>query len=66
MLSSFGTAAGTIGTTITVALIEIDGGETLWTQPEDFAGAQQFAFAWLVPVGLLAVLIAIKSRPARQ
>lgn len=66
MLSSFGTAAGTIGTTITVALMEIDGGEKLWTQPEAFAGAQQFAFAWLVPVGLLAVLIAIKSRRAHH
>ena len=64
MLSSFGTAAGTIGTTITVALMEIDAGEKLWTQPEAFAGAQQFAFAWLVPVGLVAVVIEINNRPA--
>lgn len=66
MLSSFGTAAGTIGTTIIVALMEIDGGEKLWIQPEALAGAQQFAFAWLVPVGLVAVLIAIKSRSAHH
>lgn len=66
MLSSFGTAAGTVGTTITVALMEFDGGEKLWIQPEALAGAQQFAFACLVPIGLVAVLIAIKSRPARR
>jgi MFS family permease len=31
MLSSFGTAAGTIGMTITVALMEGAGGSRLWT-----------------------------------
>jgi hypothetical protein len=66
MMSSFGTAAGTIGTTITVALMEIDGGEKLWTEPQSFAGAQGFAFAWLVPVGLVAVVIGLKSRPLRR
>jgi EmrB/QacA subfamily drug resistance transporter len=66
MLSSLGTAAGTIGITITVALMEIDGGEKLWAEPRALAGAQQFAFAWLVPIGLLALLIAIKSRPRRN
>jgi EmrB/QacA subfamily drug resistance transporter len=66
MLSSFGTAAGTIGTTITVALMEIDGGEKLWTEPQSFAGAQGYAFAWLVPVGLVAVVIGLKSRPLRK
>jgi len=40
MLSSFGTSAGTIGTTMAVALMEIDGGQKLWTQPGAFAGAQ--------------------------
>jgi EmrB/QacA subfamily drug resistance transporter len=60
MLSSFGTAAGTIGTTITVALMEMDGGGELWMQPAAFAGAQRFAFACLVPIGVLALLITRK------
>ncbi len=64
MLSSFGTAAGTIGTTITVALMESAAGPKLWTEPAALASAQQFAFACLVPVGLLTVWIACASRPA--
>jgi len=51
MLSSFGTASGTIGTTIVVALMEIAGGDELWRSQSVFAGAQQFAFGWLVPIG---------------
>jgi EmrB/QacA subfamily drug resistance transporter len=66
MLSSFGTAAGTIGTTITVGIMESTAGRKLWSEPAAFAGAQQFAFACLLPVGLLAVLIAFCSRPAGQ
>jgi EmrB/QacA subfamily drug resistance transporter len=66
MLSSFGTAAGTIGTTIAVALMEIDGGAKLWTQPEAFAAAQRFAFACLVPIGLVALFIARQRRGARR
>lgn len=62
MLSSFGTAAGTIGMTITVALMEGAGGSRLWTDDSVFASAQQFAFACLVPVGLLAVAAALQSR----
>lgn len=65
MLSSFGTAAGTVGTTIAVALMEISGGRNLWTQPAALSSAQQFAFAWLVPVGLLAVMIGIVGRSPR-
>ena len=66
MLSSFGTAAGTIGTTIAVALMEIDGGELLWREPEIFANAQRFAFACLTPNGLVAFLIARKSQRGVQ
>ena len=66
MLSSFGTAAGTIGTTIAVALMEIDGGQLLWREPEVFANAQRFAFACLAPIGLVAFLIAHKSRRGVQ
>ena len=62
MLRSFGTAAGTIGITITVALMEGAGGSRLWTDGAVFASAQQFAFACLVPVGLLAVAVTLQSR----
>ena len=68
MLSSFGTAAGTIGTTIAVALMEVEGGPKLWSSREALAGAQQFAFAWLVPIGLVALIISLceRHRPARS
>jgi DHA2 family multidrug resistance protein-like MFS transporter len=62
MLSSFGTAAGTIGTTIAVALMEMSGGGALWKSQVVFAGAQQFAFAWLVPIGLVAIVISLRAR----
>ena len=63
MLSSLGTAAGTIGTTIAVALMESAAGPKLWSDPAAFSSAQQFAFACLVPIGVLALLIAFNSRP---
>ncbi len=66
MLSSFGTAAGTIGTTIVVALMEFRGGSGLWHDPDVLAGAQQFAFACLLPFGLLAVGIAVTGRRANK
>jgi EmrB/QacA subfamily drug resistance transporter len=62
MLSSFGTAAGTLGTTITVALMEMDSGGKLWDTKETFSSAQQFAFAWLLPVGLIALFIAFRGQ----
>ena len=61
MLSSFGTAAGTIGTTITVALMEIDGGRQLWTKGAVFAEAQQFAFMWLTFAGLIGIAVGLKA-----
>jgi MFS family permease len=64
VLSSFGTAAGTIGTTTAVALMELRGGQSLWVDPVVFASAQQFAFSCLAPIGLLAVLIAYLSGAA--
>jgi MFS family permease len=66
MLSSLGTAAGTIGTTIAVALMESAAGPKLWSDPAAFSSAQQFAFACLVPIGVLAVLIAFNSRPGAE
>jgi hypothetical protein len=64
MLSSFGSAAGTIGTTITVALMESAAGPKLWIDPAALASAQQFAFTCLVPIGLLSVWIGIRSQRA--
>jgi MFS family permease len=61
MLSSLGTAAGTIGTTITVALMEIDGGRDLWTESAVFAEAQQFAFMWLAVAGVVGVGASLKA-----
>ena len=61
MLSSLGTAAGTIGTTITVALMEIDGGRDLWTESAVFAEAQQFAFMWLAVAGAVGVGASLKA-----
>ena len=66
MLSSLGTAAGTIGTTITVALMESAAGPKLWSDPAAFSSAQQFAFVCLVPIGVLAILVALKSRPGAE
>ena len=62
MLSSFGTAAGTVGTALTAALMEIAEGPKLWTDPRSFAVAQQFAFTWLVPIGIVALAATLKSR----
>jgi MFS family permease len=65
MLSSFGTAAGTIGTTLTVALMEASAGADLWLRPSVFAGAQRSAFACLVPIGVLALAITGKRQRRR-
>jgi EmrB/QacA subfamily drug resistance transporter len=62
MLSSFGTAAGTIGITLTVALMEASGGAKLWTEPAVLSGSQRFAFVCLLPIGIAAIIIAFKSR----
>jgi EmrB/QacA subfamily drug resistance transporter len=65
MLSSFGTAAGTIGTTLTVALMEAAAGGELWLRPSVFTGAQRSAFACLVPIGVVALVITGKRQPTR-
>jgi MFS family permease len=59
MLSSFGTAAGTIGTTIAVALMEMQSGPKLWLSREAFAEAQQIAFLCLTPIGIIAVVLGL-------
>lgn len=61
MLSSFGTAAGTVGTTLAVALIEAHAGRDLWLRPAVFTGAQSFAFACLAAIGIVALLITARK-----
>lgn len=63
MLSSFATAAGAIGTTLTVAVMEASAGGQLWLRPEVFTGAQRFAFACLAPIGVLALVITVRRLP---
>ena len=55
MLSSFGTAAGTIGTTIAVALMEIDGGQKLWKSIRHVCRRATICVCLLVPIGLVAM-----------
>jgi len=62
MLSSFGTAAGTVGTAVAAALMESAEGPKLWTDAGSFAAAQQFAFTCLAPIGILALVATLKSR----
>jgi EmrB/QacA subfamily drug resistance transporter len=59
MMSSFGTAASTLGTTLTVALIEtlMSGKDT--GAAADFAAAQSFAFSALVPLAALALAVTL-------
>jgi MFS family permease len=66
MLSSFGTAAGTIGTTAAVALMEMEGGSELWTNAATLARAQQFAFMWLAAIGFFAVAISLRFKPVER
>ena len=63
MLSSFGTAAGTIGTTVSVAMMEAAAGRDLWVQPAVFTGGQRIAFACLAAIGVLALIITGKRQP---
>jgi MFS family permease len=65
MLSSFGTAAGTIGTTLTVALMELEGGRDLWATAAVYADAQQFAFMCLSFVGVVGVACSLRWRAAQ-
>lgn len=62
MLSSFGTAASTLGTTLTVALIETLMAESNAAAPAAFAGAQRSAFFTLVPLAAVALVIALAGR----
>lgn len=62
MLASFGTAAGTLGTTLTVALIETVMSRGNADAPAAFAAAQSFAFFSLVPLAALAIVVTLVGR----
>ena len=42
----------------------LDAGPKFWSKAEAFAAARQFAFACLAPIGLVAVIIALKPEAA--
>jgi len=66
MLFSLGQAAGSLGTALAVALQAAAlGGKEILLEPARFATAQQFAFAWLVPVAALGVVISLAERRIR-
>ncbi len=60
--SHFGTAAGTLGTTIAVALIEANMSGKGIQDPVSFAAGQQFAFSVLLPLAAVALLISLGGR----
>jgi MFS family permease len=57
MLTSLGTAAGTLGTTTAVALIERIMSQRGTHDPVSFAAAQQSAFSSLIPLAAAALII---------
>jgi EmrB/QacA subfamily drug resistance transporter len=62
MLSSFGTAASTLGTTLTVSMIETLMAESNAAAPAAFADAQRFAFFTLVPLAAVALVATLAGR----
>jgi EmrB/QacA subfamily drug resistance transporter len=62
MLSSFGTAASTLGTTLTVALIETLMSGVGSEVPAAFAASQSLAFSALVPLAAVALVITLVGR----
>ncbi len=62
MLASFGTAASTLGTTLTVALIETAMARAGGATPASFAAAQSLAFSILAPLAGVALGISLIGR----
>lgn len=62
MLTSFGTASGTLGTTVAVALAEASRRTREIEDAAGFAYDQQFAFSLLLPLAAMAVLITLAGR----
>jgi MFS family permease len=62
MLTSFGTGSGALGTAIAVALAEAVRSGAAIEDAAGFAHSQQFAFASLLPLAVLAVLVTLAGR----
>jgi len=62
MLTAFGTGAGALGTAVAVALTEASRKYHASSDPLGFAYDQQFAFASLLPLAALAVLISLLGK----
>jgi EmrB/QacA subfamily drug resistance transporter len=62
MLTSFGTGSGALGTAIAVALAESVRSGAAIEDAAGFAHSQQFAFASLLPLAVLAVLVTLAGR----
>lgn len=62
MLSAFGTAASTLGTTLTVALIETARAGKSGAGAAAFTDAQSFAFSLLAPLAAFALVVALFGR----
>ena len=62
MLSSFSTAASTLGTTLAVALIEMKMTARAVTDPALFSAAQSFTFIAFLPFAVAALLVSLVGR----
>ena len=67
MLSSFSTAASTLGTTLAVALIEMRMTGAAATDPGQFSEAQSFTFVAFLPLAVAALIVSLVGRkPAKS
>jgi EmrB/QacA subfamily drug resistance transporter len=66
MLASFGTASGTVGVTVAVALIEGMMAGTRFDDPAAFASAQQFVFLALLPLAGAAIAVSLAGGSGRN
>lgn len=62
MLTTFTTGSGALGTTLAVALAEISKKSRIGSELGGFAYDQQFAFTLLLPLAVVAVLVAIVGK----
>jgi EmrB/QacA subfamily drug resistance transporter len=62
MLTAFGTGSGALGTSMAVALTEASRKSRITDDPAGFAYDQQFAFASLLPLAVLAVVITLVGK----
>ena len=66
MLSSFSTAASTLGTTLAVALIEMKMAEGTAMDPALFSGAQSFTFVAFLPLAVAALAVSLMGRKPKK